>query len=63
MRAFERDGWRFVRQRGSHMILKKTGVIPVISIPNHREVSTYTLAREIRKSGLTVAQFIELLRR
>ena len=45
------------------MILKKTGVIPVLSIPNHREVSIYILAREIRKSGLTVAQFIELLRR
>ena len=52
-----------MRQRGSHMILAKAGVIPVLSIPNDREVSKYTLALEIRKAGLTVAQFIELLNR
>jgi predicted RNA binding protein YcfA (HicA-like mRNA interferase family) len=63
VRAFERDGWRLVRQRGSHIILEKTGVAPHLSIPNHREVSTNTLAREIRKSGLTTAEFIELLNR
>lgn len=45
------------------MIMEKAGVIPVLSIPNNREVSKYTLAREIRKAGLTVAQFIELLNR
>ena len=45
------------------MILEKTGVAPHLSIPNHREVSTNTLAREIRKAGLTTSQFIELLNR
>ena len=45
------------------MILKKVGAVPTLSIPSHREVSKYTLAREIRKAGLTIAQFAELLDR
>ena len=45
------------------MILSKSGVIPHLSIPDHREVSTNTLAREISKAGLATAQFIELLGR
>lgn len=45
------------------MILAKPGIAPHLSIPDHREVSTNTLASEIRKAGLTTAQFIELLGR
>lgn len=45
------------------MILEKAGSPTVISIPDHREVSKNTLAREIRKAGLSTAQFIELLNR
>ena len=45
------------------MMLKKPGMKPTLSIPDHREVKRNTLAREIRKAGLTVAEFIELLNR
>ncbi len=45
------------------MILKKRGAVPTLSIPDHRELSTHTLAREIRKAGLSVAEFIALLDR
>ena len=61
VRAFERAGWRFVRQKGSHMVLEKPEVRNRLSIPNHREVKVGTLLGEIRKAGLTVAEFIELL--
>ena len=63
VRAFERDGWRFSRQRGSHMVLNKPGVRHNLSIPDHREVSRDLLSKEIKKAGLTVAEFIELLNR
>ena len=63
VRAFERDGWRLVRQRGSHLILEKPGAYYHLSIPNHREVSRKVLFRELKKAGLTRAEFIELLRR
>ncbi|MCY4651749.1 MAG: type II toxin-antitoxin system HicA family toxin [Dehalococcoidia bacterium] len=43
VRALERDGWQYSRQRGSHMILDKPGVRQHLSIPNHREVRVGTL--------------------
>ena len=52
-----------MRQRGSHMILSKPGQRYNVSIPNHREVSRNLLLKEIKKAGLTPAQFIELLGR
>ncbi len=58
-RRFESFGWRFVRQRGTHMILTKPGSIVTLSIPDHREVARGTLRALIRLAGLTTDQFLE----
>lgn len=60
--TLERAGWIFRRQSGSHMILTKSGSIVSLSIPDHRELAPGTLRKLIRLSGLTVEQFLELLR-
>ncbi len=56
-RAFERLGWIFRRQSGSHMILTKPGSIASLSIPDHRELAPGTLRKLIRLAGVTVEQF------
>lgn len=56
-RAFERLGWIFRRQTGSHMILTKPGSIASLSIPDHRELAPGTLRKLIRLAGLSVEQF------
>lgn len=61
VRAFSKDGWQMVRQRGSHMILVKDGHMATLSVPDHREVAKGTLRSLIRSSGLTVDEFIGLL--
>jgi len=38
VKAFEKDGWIFDRQRGSHMILTKPGMQSTLSIPDHKEI-------------------------
>lgn len=60
--ALERAGWIFRRQKGSHMILTRSGSLVSLSIPDHRELAPGTLRKLIRLSGLTVEQFLELLR-
>ncbi len=57
---FEKDGWKMVRQRGSHMILVKNGRMATLSVPDHKEVARGTLRSLIRSSGLTVEGFISL---
>ena len=61
VRAFSKDGWQMVRQRGSHMILVKEGHMATLSVPDHREVAKGTLRSLIRSSGLTVDSFVALL--
>ena len=61
VRAFKRAGWREDRQRGSHVILIKTGHHATLSIPQHRELAPGTLRALIRASGLSVEEFVALL--
>jgi predicted RNA binding protein YcfA (HicA-like mRNA interferase family) len=60
-RAFEKLGWHFDRQRGSHMILVQPGVPQNLSVPDHRELDRGLLRGLIRDAGLTVEAFIEAL--
>jgi len=59
--VFEKFGWQFIRQSGSHMILVKDGEIATLSIPNHREVAKGTLRSLIRTAGLTVNEFVNAI--
>ena len=58
VKAFERAGWRQDRQRGSHIVMLKTGHIASLSIPQHREVAPGTLRSLIRAAGMTVDEFL-----
>ena len=60
-RAFEKDGWVFNRQRGSHMILTKANVPVNLSVPDHHELDRGLLRSLIRDAGLTVEEFSRLL--
>lgn len=61
VKAFGRAGWRVDRQRGSHVVLLKSGHIASLSIPQHRELSPGTLRALIRAAGMTVEEFTALL--
>lgn len=60
--GFERNGWRRGRQKGSHVSLAKPGVNVNLSVPLHRELDRGTLRKLIRLSGLSVGEFVALLR-
>ena len=59
--AFERAGFEAKRQRGSHVILVKAGITATLSVPDHRQLKPGTLRALIRKAGLTVDEFVELV--
>jgi len=56
--AFLRGGWKVSRQRGSHIILVKKGEIASLSVPNHKTLDRGTLRSLIRKSEMTVEEFL-----
>jgi predicted RNA binding protein YcfA (HicA-like mRNA interferase family) len=61
VKAFEKAGWQQACQRGSHVVLLKSGDIASLSIPQHRELAPGTLRALIRTAGLTVEEFINYL--
>jgi predicted RNA binding protein YcfA (HicA-like mRNA interferase family) len=60
--ALERAGFVFVRQRGSHMILRRGSPPAWVVVPDHRQVKPGTLRGIIADADLTVDEFIALLK-
>jgi len=61
VKAFEKSGWVFRGQVGSHLVLTKKDVPVNLSVPNHSELAPGTLRKLIRYSGLTVDEFKALV--
>ncbi len=59
--VFQKLGYRFERQRGSHKTFAREGVRKILSIPDRRELSVGTLRTLIRDANLTVDEFLALL--
>lgn len=62
IRAFEKAGFRRKRQKGSHVFLNREGHHTMLCIPVHAgDLKRGVLRSEIRKAGLTVEEFLNLL--
>ncbi len=59
--ALERDGWRVVRQHGSHVRLKKENRRSALVVPLHKEIRKGTLGAILRDAGLTPDELRNLL--
>ncbi len=61
VKAFQKAGWQIIGQVGSHMVLIKPGLRVNLSVPQHKELSIGTLRALIKNSGLSVAEFLDLV--
>ena len=60
VKALERLGFEQMRQRGSHVVMRRGSVVCVV--PLHNEVKTGTLAGIVRQAGLTQDEFLGAVR-
>ena len=63
IRALERLGFRQVRQRGSHVILKKQTSAETVGcvVPLHKELAVGTLRGILRQAAVTPEEFMDKL--
>ena len=61
VRTLERLGFIVLRQKGSHIILRRGPMGCVV--PNHREIKMGTLSGILKQAGVSVEEFIETLRK
>lgn len=60
VQKFKRAGWTAVRQKGSHVMMTKSGYQWTLSIPLHDELGPGLLRKLIKQAGLTVEEFNKL---
>ena len=60
--AHERANFFFKRQSGSHIILRREYPFSQIVVPDHKVLDRGTLRAIIRQAGLSVEEFLNLLR-
>ncbi len=63
VKALERAGFVIVRQKGSHIRMKKvtSDTVIKITVPLHDTLDRGTLKSIIRSAGITVEEFVGLL--
>jgi len=57
IKIFESIGFEIVRQKGSHVVLRKGNKGCVV--PVHKELTIGTLRSAIKQSGITIEEFID----
>ncbi len=58
IKILKKHGFKFCRQKGSHIILKHSSTNQILTIPDHKELDKGTLRAIIRYSGLSLKHFI-----
>jgi predicted RNA binding protein YcfA (HicA-like mRNA interferase family) len=61
IKALEKNGFYTVRQKGSHIVVRKNEPFYQLVVPDHKELDSGTLRAIIRQSGMSVDEFTKLL--
>jgi predicted RNA binding protein YcfA (HicA-like mRNA interferase family) len=59
--ALAKGGFRFKRQNGSHIILRRDEPFAQVVVPDHKSIDRGTLRSILRQAGMTTEEFITLL--
>ncbi|MEO8395059.1 MAG: type II toxin-antitoxin system HicA family toxin [Chloroflexota bacterium] len=61
VRALEKAGFYFVRQKGSHIVMRRDSPFAQTVVPENNEIPVGTLRSILRDADLSTEEFIELL--
>ena len=62
VKTFVKFGYNHVHTSGDHAILQKADA-PTLSIPLHKEVAPYLLRSQIKKAGISIEEFLKILKK
>ena len=64
IKSLERDGFKLLRQKGSHISLYKDGdKTYLVVVPNKKEIKRGTLIGILKQAGMDRERFFELLKK
>lgn len=60
---FSKNGFQFIRQRGSHMVMRRNNEPhTILVIPDHSELDRGTLRSIIKDSGFSIDEFLKKIK-
>lgn len=59
VRALQKLGFEVIRQKGSHVVMRRGSVGCVV--PQHREIKVGTLSGVLKQAGVTADEFMQAL--
>ena len=62
IKTLEKAGFYFKRQESSHIVLRRDDPFGQTVVPDHKELDRGTLRAIIRQAGLSVDEFIRLMK-
>ena len=62
VKALQRAGFYFKRQKGSHIVLRRDNPFAQAVVPDHKSIDTGTLASILDGADLSVEEFIKLIK-
>jgi len=61
VKVFEAAGFKFVRQRGDHLVYVKPSVKRPVIIPMYDDIPVFIILNNLRSAGLTRDDYFKLL--
>ena len=62
IKALERAGFYVKRKKGSHVVMRRDNPFAQVIVPDHKSVDTGTLDVIIEGAGLTIDEFIQMVK-
>lgn len=62
VKVFENLGWEIARQKSSHIIMVKEGMIVTLAVPDHKELAKGTFRKLIKLAGIDVDEFVRAMK-
>ena len=60
VKKLQSNGWKVVRQKGSHIMMTKVGYIYTLSIPHHKELGVGILKKILQQAQSNSDEFNKL---
>jgi predicted RNA binding protein YcfA (HicA-like mRNA interferase family) len=62
VKIFEKEGWRYIRIKGSHLVFEKPGFLRPVIIPKYRQVPVFVIKNNLRTANISKEKYLKLLK-
>lgn len=59
---FEKQGWKYTRTKGDHLVYTKSGFLRPVIIPAYKTVPVFIILNNLRTAKISREKYLELMK-